>query len=93
MIRNIMAGVLQCMCFYPSSIPPPAHHSSSRAGQVLSGHAGHHHHPHSHPLPAHLQPAAVFQAHPQVAAAVAPYAYASLNSPGKAQYQHLWFAE
>lgn len=90
-------------CF--STIPPPAHHSSSRAGPVLSGS----HHPHmgggvgsltthhSHPLPAHLQPAAhaVFQAaHPsQVAAAVAPYAYASLNSTGKAQYQHFWFAE
>ena len=81
-----------------STIPPPAHHSSSRAGPVLSGthHAGlNHQHHHSHPpLPAHLQPAAVFQAHPSQVTAVAPYAYASLNSPGgKAQYQHFWFAE
>ena len=57
-----------------SSIPPPAHHSSSRAGQaaVLSAAAAAaaaHHGAvagHNHPLPAHLQTAAVFQAHPQV---------------------------
>lgn len=70
------------------ALPPPAHHSSARP--VLAAHA-------SHPLPAHMQPAAVFPAHPQVAAAAAAaaaatYGYAPL-SPAKSQYQHLWYAE
>lgn len=87
----LSAGQHHVSALTSSTIPPPAH--SSRAAPVLSGahHTGHSHH--SHPLPAHLQPSAVFQAHPQMAAAVGQYAYASLNSPGKAQYQHIWFPE
>ncbi|RXG71736.1 hypothetical protein Avbf_01982 [Armadillidium vulgare] len=58
------------------ALPPPAHHSSGRT--VLAA-------PPAHPLPAHLQPTALFPAHPQVGG---PYtaAYTAL-SPAKSQYQ------
>ncbi|XP_073999472.1 homeodomain-interacting protein kinase 2-like isoform X2 [Rhodnius prolixus] len=63
-------------------VPPPAHHSSARPLLTAGAHP-------SHPLPAHMQPAAVFPAHPQVAS----YGYIS---PAKPQYPAppaLWFAE
>ncbi|KAK8753467.1 hypothetical protein OTU49_004588 [Cherax quadricarinatus] len=63
------------------ALPPPAHHSNGRA--VLAA-------PPAHPLPAHMQPTAVFPTHPQVAP---PYnAYTAL-SPAKSQYQSIWFSE
>nr|CAD7580331.1 unnamed protein product [Timema californicum] len=64
------------------ALPPPAHHASARP--VLATHP-------THPLPAHMQPAAVFPAHPQVAAS---YGFASLSPAKSHQYQpSLWFAE
>ncbi|XP_065206382.1 homeodomain-interacting protein kinase 2 isoform X3 [Planococcus citri] len=65
------------------AIPPPAHHASARP--LLTTHT-------SHPLPAHMQPGAVFPAHPQAVAAT--YGYLS----PKTQYHHqpsagLWFTE
>ncbi|XKL61288.1 hypothetical protein PGB90_008345 [Kerria lacca] len=65
------------------AIPPPAHHASARP--LLTTHA-------SHPLPAHMQPGAMFPAHPQAVAAT--YGYLS----PKTQYHHqaptsLWFTE
>jgi homeodomain interacting protein kinase len=69
------------MCF-SRALPPPAHHASARP--VLATHA-------SHPLPAHMQPAAVFPAHPQVAAS---YGFAPLSPAKSHQYQpSLWFTE
>ncbi|XP_042206560.1 uncharacterized protein LOC121855589 isoform X1 [Homarus americanus] len=63
------------------ALPPPAHHSNGRT--VLAA-------PPAHPLPAHMQPTAVFPTHPQVAP---PYnAYTAL-SPAKSQYQSIWFSE
>lgn len=71
--------------FSTGALPPPAHHSSARP--VLAAHmnaAG-------HPLPAHMQPAAVFPAHPQVAAS---YGFAALSPAKTHQYQPgLWFTE
>ncbi|XP_024871625.1 homeodomain-interacting protein kinase 2 isoform X8 [Temnothorax curvispinosus] len=62
------------LTLYDSSraLPPPAHHSSARP--LLASHA-------AHPLPAHMQPAAVY--------GLAPL------SPAKHQYQpsNLWFTE
>ncbi|KAF6216142.1 hypothetical protein GE061_000481 [Apolygus lucorum] len=64
-------------------VPPPAHHSSARPLLTSGGHP-------SHPLPAHMQPTAVFPGHhPQVAS----YGYIS---PAKPQYPAppaLWFTE
>ncbi|XP_054261032.1 homeodomain-interacting protein kinase 2 isoform X2 [Macrosteles quadrilineatus] len=61
------------------ALPPPAHHASARP--LLATH--------SHPLPAHMQPAAMFPAHPQVAS----FGYIS---PAKSHQYHqtpLWFTE
>lgn len=62
------------LTLYDSSraLPPPAHHSSARP--LLASHA-------AHPLPAHMQPTAVY--------GLAPL------SPAKHQYQpsSLWFTE
>ncbi|XP_067209868.1 homeodomain-interacting protein kinase 2 isoform X10 [Linepithema humile] len=57
---------------YSRALPPPAHHSSTRP--LLAGHP-------AHPLPAHMQPTAVY--------GLAPL------SPAKHQYQPpgLWFTE
>ncbi|XP_061927396.1 homeodomain-interacting protein kinase 2 isoform X27 [Apis cerana] len=57
---------------YSRALPPPAHHSSARP--LLASHA-------AHPLPAHMQPTAVY--------GLAPL------SPAKHQYQpsSLWFTE
>ncbi|XP_076030762.1 homeodomain interacting protein kinase isoform X6 [Oratosquilla oratoria] len=63
-----------------AALPPPAHHGSGRT--VLAA-------PPAHPLPAHMQPTAVFSTHPQMAP---PYTYAAL-SPTKSQYQGIWFSE
>jgi len=64
------------------ALPPPAHHASARP--VLATHP-------THPLPAHMQPAAVFPAHPQVAAS---YGFAPLSPAKSHQYQpSLWFTE
>ncbi|XP_047498182.1 homeodomain-interacting protein kinase 2-like isoform X3 [Penaeus chinensis] len=63
------------------ALPPPAHHSSGRT--VLAA-------PPAHPLPAHMQPTAVFPTHPQVAA---PYTAYTALSPAKSQYQSIWFSE
>lgn len=64
------------------ALPPPAHHASARP--VLATHP-------SHPLPAHMQPTAVFPAHPQVAAS---YGFAPLSPSKTHQYQpSLWFTE
>jgi len=69
------------MCF-SRALPPPAHHASARP--VLATHP-------THPLPAHMQPAAVFPAHPQVAAS---YGFAPLSPAKSHQYQpSLWFTE
>jgi hypothetical protein len=70
-----------CVCF-SRALPPPAHHASARP--VLATHP-------THPLPAHMQPAAVFPAHPQVAAS---YGFAPLSPAKSHQYQpSLWFTE
>jgi len=61
------------------ALPPPAHHSSGRA--VLAA-------PPAHPLPAHMQPTAVFPSHPQVAPSYTAY---TTLSPAKSQYQSIWF--
>ncbi|EEB09942.1 hipk, putative [Pediculus humanus corporis] len=67
------------------ALPPPAHHGSSRP--VLAAHMN----PPGHPLPAHMQPAAVFPAHPQV---TGPYGFAPLSPAKTHQYQTgLWFTE
>lgn len=64
------------------AIPPPAHHAS-RASLLAT-------HPASHPLPAHMQPAAVF---PQTVTA----SYGYLSPAAKPHHYHqpsgLWFAE
>ncbi|XP_014249376.1 homeodomain-interacting protein kinase 2 isoform X2 [Cimex lectularius] len=68
--------------FTTGGVPPPAHHSSARPLLTSGGHP-------SHPLPAHMQPTAVFPAHAQVAS----YGYIS---PAKPQYPAppaLWFTE
>lgn len=74
----------QVPSFTTGGVPPPAHHSSTRPLLTGGGHP-------SHPLPAHMQPAAVFSTHPQVAAS---YGYIS---PAKPQYPGpppaLWFTE
>lgn len=69
------------LIFYRGALPPPAHHSSGRT--VLAA-------PPAHPLPAHMQPTAVFPTHPQVAA---PYTAYTALSPAKSQYQSIWFSE
>ncbi|KAK6625837.1 hypothetical protein RUM43_006136 [Polyplax serrata] len=67
------------------ALPPPAHHGSARP--VLAAHMN----PPGHPLPAHMQPAAVFPAHPQV---TGPYGFAPLSPAKTHQYQPgLWFTE
>uniref|UniRef100_A0A1B6C3J0 non-specific serine/threonine protein kinase n=1 Tax=Clastoptera arizonana TaxID=38151 RepID=A0A1B6C3J0_9HEMI len=63
-----------------SALPPPAHHASARP--LLATHP-------SHPLPAHMQPAAMFQAHPQVAAS-----FGYISPAKNRQFQpSLWFTE
>ncbi|CAG0919417.1 unnamed protein product [Notodromas monacha] len=75
--------------YHPSlagALPPPAHHSNSRAATMLTGPGGG-----AQPLPAHLQPGPgpVFSTHPVQMAAGQTYAYATL-SPAKTQYTPLY---